>query len=138
MTCPSHPNEGRLAIVTKRAVGCGGRVACERRTQAVAYGEIVWSRHPDAGVKLCGKSRRATVARKPGRRGEHAISRKTIARGRPECSVCTCMLVCVFSHSFAHETAGAARTRSSLLPLFSRGRNSLQTSGKPCREMANP
>jgi hypothetical protein len=21
----SHPNEGRLAIVTKRAVGCGGR-----------------------------------------------------------------------------------------------------------------
>jgi hypothetical protein len=22
---PSHPNEGRVAIVTKRAVGCGGR-----------------------------------------------------------------------------------------------------------------
>jgi hypothetical protein len=28
---------------------------------------------------------RATVARKPGHRGERAISRKTIARGRPEC-----------------------------------------------------
>src|SRR5882762_8046005 len=27
------------------------------------------------------------------------------------------MLVCVFSHSLAHETAGAARTRHSLLPL---------------------
>src|ERR1700730_9780916 len=30
------------------------------------------------------------------------------------------MLVCGFSHNFAHETAGAARTRSSLRPLFSR------------------
>jgi hypothetical protein len=26
---PSHPNEGRLAIVTKRAVGCGGRESCD-------------------------------------------------------------------------------------------------------------
>jgi hypothetical protein len=26
---PSHPNEGRLAIVTKRAVGCGGREGCD-------------------------------------------------------------------------------------------------------------
>src|ERR1700726_2729564 len=30
------------------------------------------------------------------------------------------MLVCVSSHNFAHETAGAARTRSSLRPLLSR------------------
>src|SRR5260370_6447787 len=44
------------------------------------------------------------------------------------------MLVCVSSHNFAHETAGAARTRHSLLPL--RGRMSVQTSGKPCREKA--
>src|SRR5438105_13443307 len=76
MTCPSHPNEGRLAIVTKRAVGCGGRVACERRTQAVAYGEVVWSRHPDAGAKL---------------------SRKTIAReGRSVSAepVCSCAFFC--------------------------------------------
>ena len=26
-----------------------------------------------------------TVARKPGHRGEHEISRKTIAQGRPDC-----------------------------------------------------
>src|SRR5512132_1683499 len=31
------------------------------------------------------------------------------------------MLVCVSSHNLAHETAGAARTRHSLLPLFFRG-----------------
>jgi len=30
------------------------------------------------------------------------------------------MLVCVFFVHLAHETAGAARTRHSLLPLFSR------------------
>src|SRR5471032_448464 len=30
------------------------------------------------------------------------------------------MLVCAFSRAFAHETAGAARTRSSLRPLLSR------------------
>src|SRR5260370_6184346 len=36
----------------------------------------------------------------------------------PECSDCTCMLVCVSSHNFAHETAGAARTRLSLRPLL--------------------
>src|SRR6478752_3892336 len=36
----------------------------------------------------------------------------------PECSDCTCMLVCVFCALFAHETAGAACTRHSLLPLL--------------------
>jgi endonuclease YncB( thermonuclease family) len=36
------------------------------------------------------------------------------------CSVCTRMLVCVFCFHFARETAGAARTRLSLRPLFSR------------------
>src|ERR1700733_12614478 len=47
------------------------------------------------------------------------------------------MLVCVFAKCiFAHETAGAARTRSSLRPLFFWGRMNLQTSGECCRENA--
>src|ERR1051325_4058294 len=29
-------------------------------------------------------------------RGEHEVSRKAIAQGRPGCSACTCMLVCIF------------------------------------------
>ena len=60
---------------------------------------------------------RMTVARKPGHRGERGISRKPlrregrIASAEPVCS-------CAFSSvPFAHETAGAARTRSSLRPL---------------------
>ena len=32
---------------------------------ADADGEVVWFWRPDAGVKFCGKSRQAMVARKP-------------------------------------------------------------------------
>jgi hypothetical protein len=49
--------------------------------------------------------------------GELGISRQPIAQGVPECSGCTCMLVCASTSSLAHETAGAASTRHSLLPL---------------------
>src|ERR1700754_3276329 len=54
------------------------------------------------------------------------------------------MLVCVFLSTYARETAGAARTRSSLRPLlrvacalFLLGRNNLQSSGTACRENAH-
>ncbi len=43
----------------------------------------------------------------------------------------------VFSAQIAHETAGAARTRSSLRPLNSRRVNEVQTSGAMRRENAN-
>src|SRR5882757_8924726 len=46
------------------------------------------------------------------------------------------MLVCAFLHSFAHETAGAARTRSSLRPSVFRGGTIQQTSGAASREKA--
>jgi hypothetical protein len=71
----------------------------------------------------------ATVTRRIRRRGEHGISRQTIARGMPDCSDCTCMLVCVFRASFAHETAGAASTRHSLRPLLF-GRTTLENLGR--------
>src|SRR5947199_6786605 len=50
-------------------------------------------------------------------REEHEVSRKAIAQGRPGCSRRTCMLVCrLLPCALARETAGAARTRSSLRP----------------------
>ena len=56
-------------------------------------------------------------------RGERAISRQTIAQGRPDALRWTCMLVCALLCAIAHGIAGAARTRSSLRPLISeRGR----------------
>ena len=52
--------------------------------------------------------------------------------------------MCVFLSTYAHETAGAARTRSSLHPLFEGrlrplfwGPMNLQTSGECCRENAD-
>ena len=47
------------------------------------------------------------------------------------------MLMCAFFYQFAHETAGAARIRHSLLPHFFRGRNDWQTSGESCGENAD-
>ena len=58
-----------------------------------------------------------TVTRRIRRRGEHGISRKTIAQGRrnaPTVPVCSCACSCAH---IARETAGAASTRRSLRPL---------------------
>ena len=55
--------------------GCGGRGSVKRRMTLRAHGEVVWSWRPDAGVKFRGAIRATTVAKKPGHRGEHGISR---------------------------------------------------------------
>ena len=47
------------------------------------------------------------------------------------------MLVCALLVHIAHETAGAARTRLSLRPLVSEGKNFCQTSGELGREIAD-
>src|SRR6476646_4615278 len=64
----------------------------------------------------------ATVSNKPGHRGEHEISRKTIARGMPGLLRCTCgdyaRVLCFVS---AREAMGALGTRHSLRPLFIEG-----------------
>ena len=95
---------------------------------------------PVAGVKLPEKrelNRRRRSQPRTRLRGDHGISRKAIAQGRPgvlRCPVCSCAAYLVLS---AHGTAGAARTRSSLRPLFSRARNFCQGSGAMRREKAN-
>ena len=65
-----------------------------------AYGKTAWSRHPllvPSPRRFCWPDRvwqnlnpLATVTRRIRRRGERGISRKTIAQGVPDCSVCTC------------------------------------------------
>ena len=49
---------------------------------AKAYGEVVWSWRRDAGAKFFSGM---TVAKKPAHRGEHEVSRKAIAWGKPGC-----------------------------------------------------
>jgi hypothetical protein len=69
------------------------------------------SRGPDAPTlasSLAGRnSREMTVARKPGHRGERAISRKTIARGMPGVSGVTVVTNACVLFIFAHKAAGA-------------------------------
>ena len=117
---------GAIAIVT--TVRWDAMDARPRLTSvAFAYGEIVWVRRPDAGVKFEGGQRcpRAMVSQKAGSPGRSRISRKAIAWGRPVCSPLN--LYARGQHillQHACETAGAARTRSSPRPRFSRARNS--------------
>jgi hypothetical protein len=59
--------------------------AASKTNEAKADGEVVWSWRPDAGVKFAGDDLQATVARKPGHRGEHEVNVKTIAQGRLDC-----------------------------------------------------
>ena len=66
-------DEGRIAIVTNVAVRCGGRECLRKTNAALADGEVVWSWRPKAGAKWrrCFRIAPATVATKPGHRGEH-------------------------------------------------------------------
>ena len=94
---------------------------------------------PVAGVKLSEKRKLNRWRRSQPRtrlRGEHGISRKAIAQGRPGVLRCPVRSCAAFLVQTAHETAGAARTRSSLRPHFSGTRNFWQSSGAIRRENA--
>jgi hypothetical protein len=79
---------------------------------------------------------RATVSNKHGHRGEHEVSRKTIARGMPGVSGVTVvtMLVCFF-----HCTRGCGRIERPAFPapsIVGSGETVLQTSGASRRGIA--
>jgi hypothetical protein len=63
----------------------------------------------------------ATVAKKPGHRGEREITVKTIAQGRPDCFGEPVVTMLVWFFKFPREAAGASGTRLSLRPLIFRG-----------------
>ena len=111
---PSHPNEGRVAIVTNVAMRCGGRRARDRRARARRTAKACGS----GTAALVSSSREAKLpggdgGKKAVRREEHAISRKP---SRREGRIASASPVCSCAHSTisAHGTAGATRTRSSL------------------------
>ena len=87
-----------------------------RRTKSpAAYGEVVWSWRRDRGVypkPACAGL--ATVTINAAHRGEHEVSRKAIARGRPGCLGCTC-LIRVRSFS-THCTRCCGRSRRPAFP----------------------
>src|SRR5258707_9772551 len=71
----------------------------------------------------------ATVANKPGHRGEREVSRKTIARGMPGNFRCDRGDYARVLFYFAREAAGALSARHSLRPLFIGANGSCKDSG---------
>src|SRR5215218_1149825 len=99
-----------------------------------AYGEVVWFGRRGAGAKLAIRSagdggKRAVL------RGEHEVSRKAIAQGRPGCSACTCMLVCSFVCANRTRDRGCSKHPVFPAPSEFRGQNEMQTSGVRRREI---
>ena len=70
-------------------------------------------------------------------RGDHVISRKAIAQGMPECSDCTCMLVCVTPRALLHTRPRVQQAPGipCALLIFS-GAKDWQSSGETRRENA--
>src|SRR5579864_612430 len=95
-----------------------------------ADGEVVWAWHPDAGVKFALRKRGRRWQTSPVHRGEHEVSRKTIARGMPGetgVTVVTTLVYFVF-----YRTRGCGRIERPAFPAPSlRGsRTKTQTSRK--------
>ena len=67
---------------------CGVRRACPPDETLRADGKAVWSRRRDRGVQPVQTIAPATVANNAAHRGEHEISRNTIAQGMPVSSGC--------------------------------------------------
>ena len=127
------PPKGTLRIVTTRWAGmrwtqlAAGDVSPGE--PPAAYGEVVWSWRRDRGVYFAGgypADNGDNQRRSPGR---SRISRQTIARGKPGCLGCTC-LIRVRLSTIAHGAAGAASARLSLRPLFRRGTPNSQNPGE--------
>jgi hypothetical protein len=118
-------HEGRFAVVTKRGAGCDGtlpRQVLAPDETCAAYGEVVWSWRRDPGVHIRWPvPAGATVTTKAAHRGEHEVSRQTIARGKPGCLGCTCQTRVHSTLCSAHGVTGAASARLSLRPLSERG-----------------
>src|SRR5262249_42806570 len=101
------------------------------RTKTLAAdGEVVWSWRRDPGATLAGRTPPATGARKAASPGRVRISRKTIARGKPGCLGCTCLIRVRSFATIAHGAAGAVSARLSLRPLFRRGPTYQRNPGK--------
>ena len=88
----------RQPALRRDAVDGGGaadeRAACGRQSRVVLT--------PRRWRQACGSIPQATVARKPGHRGERGISRKTTAQGMPGCSgepVVTTLVCFSLSHA---------------------------------------
>ena len=112
----------------ERAVRCDGRERRDRRTRRKRTAKSCGS----GAAVLALSSREGSLAGDGGKRavlrGEHEVSRKAIAQGRPECFRRTCMLVCTFVCANRTRDRGCSEHPVFPAPSISRGR---EVDGKP-------
>jgi hypothetical protein len=94
---------------------CTGRKRGSVRRSRVVLAPRPWR-------QAAGKAHAATVARKAAHRGEHEVSRKAIARGKPGCLGCTCQIRVRFCCTFCTRCCGRSRRPAFPAPsVFRRG-----------------
>src|SRR6476661_8659132 len=85
----SRPTEGRFAIVINAGRDAVDAAASGERKRAGRMMLMRTAKSCRSDAPMLASSLReeaqATVSNKPGHRGEHEVSRKTIAQGRPGC-----------------------------------------------------
>ena len=131
-SCPSRPGQKGVGRRHGRWAGSDGRWfalddGVDGRT-AKPCGPGARGRRQAAGQSKAGRQRRSQPRTRL--RGEHDISRKAIAQGMSDvlrCPVCSCAVCFV---RIARGTAGAARIRHSLRPLFGEGGKFLAKLGR--------
>ena len=119
---------------------CGVRRACSPDETSAAYGEVVWSWRRDRGVyPVLPVRASATVTTNAAHRGEHEVSRKAIAWGKPGCLGCTCS-PCPCASARGMPVCSSARDlRAQSAPGFpcalssEEGQRDCKTRAKSCR-----
>jgi hypothetical protein len=130
-TFPRVPprQEGRIAIVTTRGVGCDGRDVSQCIFDARTNGRARTAKSCGPGIPVLMPSLRATSARATGAisrsPGRSRISVKTVAQGRPVVRLVPVVLPRAFCCT---RTMGAIGIRPSLRPLHQEGRTNKQAS----------
>ena len=123
---------GGRGSVVMRLVRVDERHGCVRRSRVVLTPRR-WRQVGDDAWIILGITL-AMVANKPGHQGEHDISRKAIAQGRPECLRFTCMLVCAFSVHQCTRDRGCSAHPVFPAPSSFGAECNCKTRAKCCRE----
>ena len=120
---------GKLVSGSRRA----GRTALMRTAKPCGSGTRGWCQAAGGACDPTGSvepsSRQRWEARGIRLQGELGISRQTIAQGMPECSDCTCMLVCA-SHYIMHTRPRVQRAPGIPCSLLFEGQDFKQNLGR--------
>ena len=112
--------------VVRVAMGrCRRQVISSPGETPAADGEVVWSWRRDPGATLAASLPPTTGAKEAAPRGEHEVSRQTIARGRPGCLGCTCQIRVRFLLPIAHGCCGCRRRPTFPAPSVREGANEI-------------